>query len=40
MALSTLELELFHCGRVARMEGDHVDELVDGYGCFGVGSSC
>ena len=40
MALSTLELELFHCGRVVPMEGDSIGELVGGYGCFGGGSSC
>ena len=50
MALSTLELELFRCGtlelewfrcgRVVPMEGGDVEELVDGYGCFGGWSGC
>ena len=33
----TLELELFRCGRVVPMEGGGVEEVVDGYGCFGGG---
>jgi len=33
----TLELELFRCGRVVPMEGGGVEELVDGYRCFGGG---
>ena len=33
----TLELELFRCGRVVPMEGGDVEEVVDGYGCFGGG---
>jgi len=50
MALSTLELEFFHCGtlelelfrcgRVVPMERDGVEELVDGHRCFGGWSSC
>ena len=37
MVLSTLELELFRCGRVVPMEGGGVEEVVDEYGCFGGG---